>query len=222
MHRRCCSPGAWAPRSGAFTMTHGSTKCSCRWSTYSQTRSSRRAADRDVVEDRQVLDVLAQPDAAGVRAHRHAELRGHQDHRRAPRSRRPCGRSRPGTKRIASRLQELLEDHAVLADLAGGDARSARSPGRCARGPARRPGSSAPRSTRDRSAPAPSSAGWPRPRPSTGWRPSSACARGPISSRMSAARRMLSSRFWPTFILKCGPALRRRPPRQRRRTFSSE
>ena len=42
-------------------------------------RSSHR--DGDVVEDREVLHILAQPDAAGVRAYRHAELRRHQQHR---------------------------------------------------------------------------------------------------------------------------------------------
>src|SRR6187455_1225251 len=33
-----------------------------------------RTADRDVIEHRQMLDVLAETDAAGVRTHRHAEL----------------------------------------------------------------------------------------------------------------------------------------------------
>ena len=37
------------------------------------------AGDRDVVEDREVLDVLAQADAARVRADRHPELLGHQE-----------------------------------------------------------------------------------------------------------------------------------------------
>jgi hypothetical protein len=35
-------------------------------------------AHPQVVEDGQVLDVLAEPDAAGVRADRHPELRGQQ------------------------------------------------------------------------------------------------------------------------------------------------
>ena len=39
-----------------------------------------RAADRDVVEEREVLHVLAEADAAGVRAHRNAELRREQQH----------------------------------------------------------------------------------------------------------------------------------------------
>ena len=39
------------------------------------------ARHRQVVEHRQVLHQLAQPDAAGMRADRHAELRRHQDHR---------------------------------------------------------------------------------------------------------------------------------------------
>ena len=40
-------------------MRHGSTKCSCRSSTYSITRSVRSPLTRDVVDQRQVLDVLA-------------------------------------------------------------------------------------------------------------------------------------------------------------------
>ena len=37
--------------------------------------------DADVVEDREVLDELAEADAAGVRADGHPELRREQDHR---------------------------------------------------------------------------------------------------------------------------------------------
>ena len=44
-----------------------------------------RAADADVVEDREVLDELAQADAAGVRADRDAELGRHAAAPRAPR-----------------------------------------------------------------------------------------------------------------------------------------
>ncbi len=40
-----------------------------------------RAADRDVVDHGQVLDELAQPDAAGMGADRDAELGGHQQDR---------------------------------------------------------------------------------------------------------------------------------------------
>ena len=40
-----------------------------------------RAADRDVVEHREVLDVFAQADAAGMRADGDAELGGEQDDR---------------------------------------------------------------------------------------------------------------------------------------------
>ena len=40
-----------------------------------------RPAHADVVEDREVLDVLAQADAAGVRADGDAELGRHQDDR---------------------------------------------------------------------------------------------------------------------------------------------
>ena len=40
-----------------------------------------RAADRDVVEHGEVLHVLAQADAAGVRAHGDAERRRHEQDR---------------------------------------------------------------------------------------------------------------------------------------------
>ena len=40
-----------------------------------------RAGNADVVDDREVLHELAQPDAAGVGADRHAELRRHQQDR---------------------------------------------------------------------------------------------------------------------------------------------
>ena len=61
------------------TTDTGSVKCSCRWSTYSIHRPSVVPAHRDEVEHREVLHHLAQADAAGVRAHRHAELGGEQD-----------------------------------------------------------------------------------------------------------------------------------------------
>ena len=59
-----------ARRSARRAMRTGSRKCSCRWSTYSMTRSASGAGQGHVVEHGQVLDQLAQPDAAGVRADR--------------------------------------------------------------------------------------------------------------------------------------------------------
>ncbi len=71
-----------------------------------------------------MLDELAQPDAAGVRAHGHAELRGQQqvgevlvDARDA------AGVDLHDVDRL--RLKELLEDHAIRHMLAGGDAQRA-------------------------------------------------------------------------------------------------
>src|SRR5262245_52182915 len=43
--------------------------------------SLHRPRYRDEVEHRQMLHVLAEPNAAGMRTHRYAELRGHQDDR---------------------------------------------------------------------------------------------------------------------------------------------
>src|SRR5258707_2613668 len=79
------------------------------------------AAHRDVVEDRDVLHILAEADAAGMRADRHAELRRHEQH----------GQNFVHPSHAAAvdlqeadrlRLEELLEEDAVLADLSGGDA----------------------------------------------------------------------------------------------------
>ena len=100
---------------------HGSTKCSCRWSTYSVTRPSRLPGHRHVVEHRQVLHELAQTDAARVRAHRHAELLRHevdrQDLVHAPE---PCRVELAVVERPG--LEHLLEEHAVHPVLAAGDA----------------------------------------------------------------------------------------------------
>ena len=79
-----------------------------------------RAADRDVIEDRQVLHVLAEADAARVRADRLLELVRHQDHReRFVHAAHAAGVDLHVADRVG--LQQLLEHHAVLADLAGGD-----------------------------------------------------------------------------------------------------
>src|SRR6185437_10711784 len=72
----------------------------------------RRGADRDVVEHRQVLDHLAQPDAAGVRADGHPVLRGEQQDRDVlVDARDPAGVDVQHVGR--ARLEQLLEDHPV-------------------------------------------------------------------------------------------------------------
>ena len=177
LHLDAVARDAWARRSGRSRSAPGSTKCSCRWSTYSQTRPSRRGVDRDVVEDREVLDVFAEADAARVGADRHAELRGHeQDRQHLVDPAHAAGVDLADADGV--RLQELLEDDPVLAGLAGGHPDRAPPPARWRRGRARRPGSWAPRSSRGRTGPAPSSAGSPPARPSTGSRPWPACGRG--------------------------------------------
>src|SRR5713101_4377271 len=79
------------------------------------------AAYRDVVEDRQVLHVLTEPDATGVRAHRNSELGREQQHRQHL-----VDAAQPAAVDLAeidrAGLQQLLEDHAVLHVLTGGDA----------------------------------------------------------------------------------------------------
>ena len=108
-----------------------------------------RAADREEVEHGQVLHHLAQADAAGVRADRHAELgRQQQDRDVLVDPADPAGVDlhdvdRPG-------LQQLLEHDRVGGVLAGGDPDRARPPGGSRRGRARRPATSAPRSSTGR------------------------------------------------------------------------
>ncbi len=80
----------------------------------------RCSADGDEVEHRQVLHHLAQTDATGVRAHRHAELRGEQeDGEVLVDAADPAGVDLHDVDRLG--LQQLLEDHPVLDVLAGGD-----------------------------------------------------------------------------------------------------
>src|ERR1700687_4217631 len=80
-----------------------------------------RAAHGDVVEDRQVLDVLAEPDAAGVRAHRDAELRRQQKYGQdLVDATEPAAVDLAEVDRLG--LHELLEHHAVLHVLARCDA----------------------------------------------------------------------------------------------------
>ena len=76
---------------------------------------------RDVVEHRQVLHGLAQPDSAGVRADRHPELRGEQEVRDVLVD--PADAGRVDLHDLhAARLEQLLEDDAVLHVLARGHA----------------------------------------------------------------------------------------------------
>ena len=161
-----------------------------------------RPADRDVVDGREVLDELAQPDAAGVRADRHAELRRQQQDRddlvdaaqpagvdlADVRSRRPARNCLNMTRLwtcspVATRIGATAAgDRRVAQDVVG--ARSA-------------PRSSTGRTARSRSIHVDRR----RRRPSAGWRPPPASGPGPISSRRIAARRTSSSTSAPTFIL---------------------
>jgi hypothetical protein len=79
------------------------------------------ARDGQVIPHRQVLHQLAQPHAARVRAYRDAELRGHEDHREVL-----VHAAQPAAVDLAEPdgvgLEELFEQHAVGAVLAGGDA----------------------------------------------------------------------------------------------------
>ena len=80
-----------------------------------------RAADAQVVEDGKMLDVLAEADAAGVWADRHAELGCHQDDRQdLVHASDTAGVDLAHVDR--SRLEELLEEDSVLDVLPGGDA----------------------------------------------------------------------------------------------------
>ena len=163
-----------------------------------------RAGHRDVVEHRQMLHVLAQADAAGVRADRDAELRRHQDHREVL-----VHAAEAAAVDLAevdrARLQQLLEDDAVRAVLAGRDAdaerphrlRDRRVPEHVVR--ARRlldP-------PRDETAPARATRSI-ASSTSHCWFASIISVRSrPISSRTSATRRRSSSGRPPTFTLKC-------------------
>ena len=122
---------------------------------------------------------------------------------------------------IALGLEQLLEDHAVLDVLAGRDAdRRDRARG-CARGRARRRGSSAPRSTRGRTRASRAIAAIASSTPQT-WFASiiRACRRG--RSRRGSVRHaaIVGSRSRPTFIFTCGTR-RRRASRTSGSTFAS-
>src|SRR5216684_951654 len=81
----------------------------------------KRGANRYVVDERKVLDIFAQANAAGMRAHGYAELRRHQHHRKHF-----VHAAEPAAINLAKAdgagLQELFEDHSILAVFSGGDA----------------------------------------------------------------------------------------------------
>ena len=73
------------------------------------------------IEDGKMLHILAQSDAAGVRAHRNAILRSHQNNRQILiHARHPAAIDLADINR--SGLQQLLEHDAVVAVLAGRNA----------------------------------------------------------------------------------------------------
>src|SRR5256885_1857765 len=78
-----------------------------------------RPADRDVIEQRDVLHVLAKADPAGMWADRHAELGRQEEHRQhlVQAAEAACIQLAEADRLS---LEELLEDHAVLTMLAGG------------------------------------------------------------------------------------------------------
>ena len=76
-----------------------------------------RAADRDIVEQRQVLHVLTETDSARVRADRNPELRGQKkDRDRLVHASDSAGIELTDIDRLG--LKQLLEDDAVLNVLA--------------------------------------------------------------------------------------------------------
>ena len=81
----------------------------------------KRGANRYVVDQRKVLDIFTQTNAAGMRAHGYAELRRHQHHRKHF-----VHAAEPAAiylaKADSAGLQELFEDHSILAVFSGGDA----------------------------------------------------------------------------------------------------
>src|SRR5229473_4461612 len=81
----------------------------------------KRGANRYVVDQRKVLNIFAQTNAASMRAHRYAELCRHQHHRKHF-----VHAAEPAAIYLAKAdgagLQELFEDHSILAVFSGGDA----------------------------------------------------------------------------------------------------
>ena len=164
------------------------------------TRSSMRARHRHVVEHRQVLDHLAQPDAARVRADRHAELGREQQDRDVL-----VDPGHPGgvdlDVRDRAELEQLFEDRRGSARARRSPPGSARRPRRSRRGRARRPGWSAPRPSTGRTAPAPASTRSRRRRPSAGWRRWRCGCPARTPRGRCRIRRTSSSRLAPTLSL---------------------
>ena len=129
------------------------------------------AADRDVVEDREVLDILAETDAARVRADRDPELGRQQLDRQDF-----VDAAQAAAVELAEAdglgLQELLEHDPILAMLAGGhaDPERARALARSGHVRGRHRGWSAPRSTTVGRVRARVPNRWPGRRPMPGWR----------------------------------------------------
>src|SRR5258708_15379072 len=86
------------------------------------------ATHGDVVEDRKVLNVFAESHSAGVWAYWHTELRGHEHH-----GQRLIDAGHAATVELQEadglRLQKLLEQDPVLADLASGEGHRGDGPG---------------------------------------------------------------------------------------------
>src|SRR5688572_27793309 len=78
-------------------------------------------ADANIVDHNEMVDILAEADAAGVRANRDVELFGEQHHGQAF-----VDAAQPAAVELTEadrfELHELLENYAVLAHLAGGNA----------------------------------------------------------------------------------------------------
>src|SRR5262245_47389887 len=79
-----------------------------------------QSANCDVVEDRQMLNVLAKPDSAGMRANWNAKFCRHQQHRNnLIHTRKPTAVYLAIIESLG--LQELFEHYTVLTMLARGD-----------------------------------------------------------------------------------------------------
>ena len=184
-HLDAVAGGARARGSGRRSTTAGSAEVLVQVVDPLDDAVLQRAADADEVEDGEMLHVLAEADAAGMRADRDAELRRHQDDRQHLVDAGDAARvDLADVDRLG--LEELLEDDAVLHVLAGRDADRRDGSRGSARGRGRRPGSSAPRSTTGRTRRATRSRRSPRRRPTPGSRPSS--ARRPAPSAVADER----------------------------------
>ena len=76
------------------------------------------SADRDVIEERKMLNIFAKPDSAGMWTNRHAELCRHQQHgQHLIHSAETTAIDLTETDRVG--LHQLFEDHPVLTMFAG-------------------------------------------------------------------------------------------------------